>query len=485
MEKLLILAISRDPDFTALLASALKPADQNRETLPSFEILHTPSPGSPPSRGKDSAVNAVIADMDAQELSCEQIFPLLEETYPGVPLLCVSDLAGRQASSPGGEIPTFILRREEINSLLFPPFLVNTISQADLIQTLRQVRDDLNSRLSELQSIRRASLHLTMNLSLDDVLDAILESAMTLVDADDTHVFLYEHGVLSFGAALFHGQKQETPFMNPRPEGITYRVAKEGKKIVVDDVMTHPLFEDRRWEGSIISLPLKMGEHVLGVMNVALQRAHMFDENEIRALEMLGDQASIAIHNAQLYQQSQQEIEERKRAEKAIQHLANHDALTGLPNRRLFNERISLEISHAERDRNKIAVLMFDLDHLKQVNDSYGHNVGDLLLQAVSQRLLGLLRKSDTVARMGGDEFLIILPGMSRQQDAVPTAERILSAISRPFQLEGCRVDITTSIGIALFPDHGEEVNQLVKRADFAMYRAKDKGGNTYHLYSS
>jgi len=485
VENLLILAISRDPDFSALLASALQPADQNRVTLPSFEILHLPSLGSPLSREKNSSVNAVIADMAALDLSCEQIFPLLEEAYPGVPLLCVSDLVGRQSSSPGGEIPAFILCREEINCLLFPPLLVSTISQAELLRTLREVRDDLNSRLSELQSIRRASLHLTLNLSLDDVLDAILESALNLVNADDTHVFLYEHGVLSFGAALFHGQKQETPFMDPRPDGITYRVARQGKKIVVDDVMTHPLFENRRWEGSIISLPLKMGEHVLGVMNVALQRAHTFNENQIRALEMLGDQASIAIHNAQLYQQAQQEIEERKRAEEAIQHLANHDALTGLPNRRLFNERISLEISHAERDRKKIAVLMFDLDHLKQVNDSYGHNVGDLLLQAVSQRLLGLLRKSDTVARMGGDEFLIILPGMSRQQDAVPTVERILAAISRPFKLEGFKVDITTSIGIALFPDHGEEVNQLVKRADFAMYRAKDKGGNTYHLYAS
>jgi diguanylate cyclase (GGDEF)-like protein len=198
---------------------------------------------------------------------------------------------------------------------------------------------------------------------------------------------------------------------------------------------------------------------------------------------MLGDQAAIAIYNSKLYQQAQQEIQERIRAEESIQHLANHDALTGLPNRRLFNERILLEISHARRDQEKLAVLLFDLDQLKRVNDSFGHDIGDLLLQAVGQRLIGLLRKSDTVARMGGDEFLIILPNLEHPDAAVNTAERILSALSTPFQLEGNHIQITTSIGISIYPDDGEDVSILIKKADTAMYHAKQKGGNTYHLY--
>jgi diguanylate cyclase (GGDEF)-like protein len=308
---------------------------------------------------------------------------------------------------------------------------------------------------------------------------------MELVDADDTHVFLYEHGVLSFGAALFNGHQQKKPFMHPRPHGLTYQVARSGKMLVVNDVKTHPLFEDRRWEGSIISLPLKIGNKVLGVMNVALKRAHEFSENEIRAIEFLGDQASIAIQNANLYEQAQQEIADRIKAEEAIKHLANHDALTGLPNRRLFNERINLEISRAQRNNQKIGIMLFDLDHLKKVNDSFGHNVGDLLLQSVAQRLLGLLRKSDTVARMGGDEFLLILPEMQQPEDAIQTAERILEALSTPFHLEGYQVDITTSIGIAFYPDDGDDVNTLVKKADIAMYKAKDKGGNVYHIFTA
>jgi len=129
--------------------------------------------------------------------------------------------------------------------------------------------------------------------------------------------------------------------------------------------------------------------------------------------------------------------------------------------------------------------MLFDLDHLKKVNDSYGHNVGDLLLQAVSQRLLGLLRKSDTVARMGGDEFLLILPEMNTREDAIITAERILDTLSTPFHLGSYEVLITTSIGIAFFPEDGEDANSLIKKADISMYKAKEKGGNMYHIYTS
>jgi diguanylate cyclase (GGDEF)-like protein len=308
---------------------------------------------------------------------------------------------------------------------------------------------------------------------------------MELVSADDTHVFLYQGGVLSFASAIFDGHQQREPFMNPRPHGMTYKVAKEGKKIIVNNTLKDPLFSDMPWEGSIIGLPLKIGNTVLGVMNVALIRSHIFSDNEIRVLEFLADQAAIAIQNAKLYEQAQQEISDRKKAEEAIKHLANHDALTGLPNRRLFNERINLEISRSDRNDHKIGVMLFDLDQLKKVNDTFGHSVGDLLLQAVAQRLLGLLRKSDTVARMGGDEFLLILPEMSQPEDAIPTAERVLSAISTPFILEGHHISITTSIGISIYPNDGREVDELVKKADIAMYKAKEKGGDIYHIFTS
>lgn len=423
-----------------------------------------------------------LVDLDHQDGSLEVVIKTIQEKHPKNLFLLISNDVSQQAIPP--RLGIYSIGQEDLTCSLFLPLLETLAEKSRLITANLEVETDLNKRLNELLLIRKASLHLTMNLSLDSVLESILESALELVSADDTHVFLYEHGMLSFAAALFDGHQQERPFMHPRPHGITYQVAREGNKIVADNTMTNPLFEDRRWQGSIISLPLKIGNSVLGVMNVALKRAHKFTENEIQILEFLADQASIAIQNAKLYEQAQQEIADRKKAEEAIKHMAHHDALTGLPNRRLFNERIALEIARSKRNHQKIGVILFDLDQLKDVNDSYGHSVGDLLLQAVGQRLLGLLRKSDTVARMGGDEFLLILPEMKQSQDAILTAERILNALSTPFLLEGHQINITTSIGIVFYPDDGTEVDDLIKKADFAMYKAKEKGGNSFHFYT-
>jgi diguanylate cyclase (GGDEF)-like protein len=424
----------------------------------------------------------LILDLDSFETDVDKTVTAFTERFKEQTLILVSD----HPEPTSIQFNHKLLKVNHINleSSLFSAFVHALTSQSALISSNLEVQEDLNYRLNELLLIRKAGLHLTMNLSLDAVLEAILESAMELVSADDTHVFHFENGVISFASALFNGNQQKEPYMHPRPEGITYQVARKGKKIVINDTLSHPLFKDRPWEGSIISLPLKIGNKVLGVMNVALKRAHEFTEHEIRSLEFLADQASIAIQNAKLYEQAQQEIADRKKAEKAIKHLANHDALTGLPNRRLFNERILLEISRAQRNNQIIGVMLFDLDQLKRVNDTYGHNVGDLVLQAVAQRLLGLLRKSDTVARMGGDEFLLILPEMQEKSDAVQTAERILSALSTPFLLEGYEVNITTSIGVSFFPVDGDDADSLIKRADIAMYKAKEKGGNIYHIFT-
>jgi len=482
MDTKYILSYSSKPPFTKKLKEHLSGAQEHAQPGPPLDIYHLSSISEviPADLKKNSHV--VILDLDSLDIDINEDLPDFIDKFQKQSLVLVAEKISLIPFQIDHDL--YRVSSADLDSPLFLSFLFSLVSQSELIESNLIVQENLNYRLNELLSIRKASLHLTMNLSLDAVLEAILESAMELVSANDTHVFLYEHGVLSFASALFDGHQQNEPFMHPRPHGMTYQVAREGKLKVVNDTLSDPLFKDRRWEGSIISLPLKIGNKVLGVMNVALKRAHDFSENEIRSLEFLGDQASIAIQNAKLYEQAQQEIADRKKAEKAIKHLANHDALTGLPNRRLFNERILLEISRAKRNKQKIGVMLFDLDQLKNVNDSYGHNVGDLLLQAVAQRLLGLLRKSDTVARMGGDEFLLILPEMQDQQDAIQTAERILTALSTPFLLEGYEVNITTSIGVSFFPDDGDDAETLIKRADIAMYKAKEKGGNIYHLFT-
>ncbi len=179
------------------------------------------------------------------------------------------------------------------------------------------------------------------------------------------------------------------------------------------------------------------------------------------------------------------DITERTYAEEQIKHLAYHDALTNLPNRLLFKDRLTVAISHAQRDGSALAVLFLDIDRFKVINDSLGHNIGDQLLQVVAARVQSCVRDSDTVARLGGDEFTVLLPRLNRSEDAAPIAMKIIEAIRYPFHIEGREFFITTSIGISLFPDDGLDAETLIKNADTAMYQAKEVGRDNYQLFNA
>ena len=176
------------------------------------------------------------------------------------------------------------------------------------------------------------------------------------------------------------------------------------------------------------------------------------------------------------------DITERKAAEQQIEYQAYHDALTGLANRRLFQEHLSLALALAQRRENIVAVLFLDLDHFKVINDSLGHSIGDALLQHVAGRLKNAVREGDTVARVGGDEFTIVLQELKNAQEAAIVAQKVLRTIAAPMDISGHRLYITTSIGITLFPNDGEDAETLLKNADAAMYRAKSEGRNNYQM---
>jgi len=161
-----------------------------------------------------------------------------------------------------------------------------------------------SQRVAELRAIRQASLELTSRLELEPVLEAILESTLSMVSGDDAHVFLYDGEKLEFGAALWNDEHQREPFSEPRPHGLTYTVARRGERIVVPDVTSHPLYEDTVWSGAIVGLPLTIGGEVQGVMNVAFHQPHRFTDDELWVLELLADQAAIAIRNARLYDEA-------------------------------------------------------------------------------------------------------------------------------------------------------------------------------------
>jgi diguanylate cyclase (GGDEF)-like protein/PAS domain S-box-containing protein len=220
-----------------------------------------------------------------------------------------------------------------------------------------------------------------------------------------------------------------------------------------------------------LGVPLHAKKGVIGALVVQSHRAERpYTRKDTELLQFVSAQIAPAI--------------ERKRMEAWLQHIAQHDPLTGLPNRELFHDRLQTALLLAERNQTRLALLYLDLDKFKQVNDTLGHPVGDLLLQEAARRLRQCVRDSDTVGRVGGDEFMVLLNGIPLREHALPIAEKIRVALGHPFELAGHSVHISPSIGIALFPEHGDDYKQLIRYADEAMYDAKKNGGNRSRISS-
>lgn len=177
-----------------------------------------------------------------------------------------------------------------------------------------------------------------------------------------------------------------------------------------------------------------------------------------------------------------EDITEHKRAEETIHHLAYYDILTNLPNRTLFHDRLTLALAHARHNQRKLAVMFLDLDRFKNINETLGHAIGDRLLQGVAERLKSCIREGDTIARLGGDEFMLLLPEAFHADDEAKIAQKILEIFKSSFHFEGLELHITPSIGIALYPNDGEDAETLLKKADTALHRAKAQGGNNYQF---
>lgn len=221
-----------------------------------------------------------------------------------------------------------------------------------------------------------------------------------------------------------------------------------------------------------LGVPLKSQTAVIGALMVQnTVTASAYSSSEVELLEFVSVQVAIAI--------------ERKRMLQRLQRNALYDQLTELPNRELFSDRLQLAQARADREQGQFALLYLDLDKFKQVNDQHGHHVGDELLQHTAQRIVASLRHSDTVARFGGDEFVILLEQVDNAASALLLAEKVRLALDKPFALAGQLLQIAPSIGVALYPQHGTDVKALLLLADSAMYRAKKRGGNRVLLNQS
>jgi diguanylate cyclase (GGDEF)-like protein/PAS domain S-box-containing protein len=248
--------------------------------------------------------------------------------------------------------------------------------------------------------------------------------------------------------------------------------------VMVTDILEDPLWAKFRHlvtpygYRSCWSVPiLSHRSDVLGTFALYSKTVREPTESENRLLDMAKRIAGIAI--------------ERRQAEDRIQFMANHDALTGLPNRSLLKDRLSQAMLHAQRHDHCVTVAFIDLDNFKLVNDSLGHNIGDELLKKVASRMVKCLRATDTVVRLGGDEFVIVLFDQAKDSGAVlVTIERIRAAIAAPLHIEGHQIKVTSSIGIASYPSDAEDPDMLLANADAAMYRAKESGRDNFQFYT-
>jgi two-component system cell cycle response regulator len=223
-------------------------------------------------------------------------------------------------------------------------------------------------------------------------------------------------------------------------------------------------------------------ESYLPVLAVTAQPAHKLRALQCGAKDFVSKPFDLAEVLVRVHNMLEVRLlhEETRNYSKKLESLALNDPLTGLANRRLLADRMSMALTHARRDNSAMALVYLDLDGFKQVNDTLGHGIGDALLKMVAVRLLETVREEDTVARVGGDEFILALWHVSGLDYAASVTERAIKALSQPYCIEGMDVNITTSAGLSLFPEHGESGEMLMRSADQALYEAKRSGKNAY-----
>jgi diguanylate cyclase (GGDEF)-like protein len=177
------------------------------------------------------------------------------------------------------------------------------------------------------------------------------------------------------------------------------------------------------------------------------------------------------------------DITERKQVEHKLQEMATHDFLTGLPNRALLLDRFSIAVALAHRNKARLAVMSLDLDNFKYINDTLSHDAGDQVLKVVSTRLTGIIRASDTLARVGGDEFILLMPETYHPENAAAVAQKILESFTKPLSINSHQLHLSTSIGIAIYPEDAEDLETLTKKSDAAMYYSKSYGRNQFKFF--
>jgi diguanylate cyclase (GGDEF)-like protein len=346
----------------------------------------------------------------------------------------------------------------------------------------------LKQRHSSLQRIYGFSQLIGASLKARAVTEEVLAEARKLLRAASAEIVLLDDrsGECSYRLSSRDGSPADdlsdefVPMLGAEP--VWRRVVDEQVPVVIPRGSRnrgHLSYLARVGAADCMVAPLVSEGKVVGTIMVAdrVSNVSTFDEADLQIFATVANHASVAFENGRLVDQLRKEAADRR-------HEALHDSLTGLPNRTLFAHRLGqMAESHRAGPKGVAGVMLIDLDRFKEVNDTLGHHNGDILLQQVALRLGTALRSCDTVARLGGDEFAILLPQQDGEDRVMKAAQRIVDVLQQPFQLEGLAVDVGASIGVALFPDHGNDATVLLQRADVAMYEAKG-GEQRVVLYS-
>jgi diguanylate cyclase (GGDEF)-like protein len=441
-----------------------------------------------------------LASLRDQALHPDWIFADLAEHRP---------LEGVSADAPLRKVLAIMhrTRREALPVLDAEGYFVGAVSSRSLLEgLLRQERVLLvetrrlyrlaegerrelarwSQRLTRLHETSRTLLNVLAHTAIEEeVLQAGIEALTGLIEAKYGAI-----GILNAEGGLAHfvhtGMSEAAAKKIdhlPEGRGLLGLVIQENMPIRLENMRTHPQSAGfppgHPVMTSLLAVPISHAGHVYGRIYLSDKKS---GEPFSEADELL---AMSFAHSLSLVLDNVREIEEIRHAREALDYLAHFDTLTGLPNRELVTDRVRQALAHAHRSAGKVAMLFIDLDNFKHVNDSYGHATGDALLKAVATRLQACVREGDTVARLSGDEFLIMLSDIEDAQDAATVAQKILETLALPYPLEEHEIFSGASIGISIFPVDGDSMEEMLRTADTAMYHAKTSGRNGYQFFTN
>jgi diguanylate cyclase (GGDEF)-like protein len=366
---------------------------------------------------------------------------------------------------------------------------------------LKKKSEELEESYNQVAIISRIGQEITASLNLDELLNTIYSSVNKLMDANGFGIATYDEEKEELDYRLFiESGKRLKPHNRTIHSNESFGAwcIKNGEEIFLNDIEYGYKRYIKKRKNSIgrkakalIYIPLKTGERMIGVLTVQSYKKNVYTEQHLEILRALASYISIALANSLIYEQvnllKDQLLEEKHELENAyeqIAHMANHDNLTALPNRRLLDALMKEYMPLCLRNNEKMAILYLDLDDFKPINDNFGHECGDEALKLIAGRLRKCLRASDTIARIGGDEFAAVLINVKRKENIIQLAEKIIAAIRQPLHVSEQEFKIGVSIGVCIFPDDAEELPQLFKKADIAMYRVKQDPEKSYLFYN-